>query len=96
MLYRSGKPQHINGTTSGTQVDEWVITEGKTLQLDFQNTDAANDIELFLSKAAADKGAGYGFIVPARAGFEFEVEIEAFYTLSSAAATFTSIAACRP
>jgi hypothetical protein len=97
MLYRSGHPQHINGpATTGGTLENWPVTGGPTLQLDFQNTHATEDIELFLTKVAAEAGAGNGFIVPARVGFVLEVEVIEFWTLSTNASSFTCIAACRP
>ena len=96
MLYRSGKPQHINGATAVATLEQWVVTAGPTIQLDFMNTHATVDIELFLTKAAADAGAGAGMIVPARAGYKLEVEVIEFWTMSTAVSSFTAVAACRP
>lgn len=91
---RSGLPHHINGVTS-TNVEEWV-TPGKTNHIDFQNTHATVDIELFLTRKAAEAGAGNGFIVPAQTGYYLEVELMSFWTLSSAAGSFRAILTSHP
>lgn len=93
-FHRSGRPHHINDVTSAI-VDEWE-TPGSTIQFDFQNTHATVDIELFLTKKAADAGAGNGFIVPAQSGYYLEVEIKSFWTLSAAAGSFRAIITTHP
>ncbi|HUV63544.1 MAG TPA: hypothetical protein VMW24_06565 [Sedimentisphaerales bacterium] len=88
---RSGKPVHINGTTTAGTADHWPC-RGTTNQLVVNNVHASEPIEVFLTLEAMAAGAGNGFTIRAGYGHSFPVEVIEFWTLSTNASTFQAVA----
>lgn len=94
-FHRSGKPEHINGSTANNSLEMWPITGGPTMRLTIINT-GAQAIEVFLTLAAANAGAGAGVEIATSGERTFETETKQFWTISTGgASSFRAVATCR-
>jgi hypothetical protein len=92
---RGGRPTHVNGTTGAATVEKWAIKGGPTLGL-MVNNHGAVDLEVFLTKEAADTGAGAGVLIGASFGLDIGCEVIEFWTRSAVPVAFRAVALCRP
>ncbi len=93
---KGGRPKHLNGTTRASELDHWPLPAVAN-QMYFRNNHATESLELFLTKEAADKGAGNGLILAALGGdILLDVHILEFWTWTTNAGSFLSVAMTRP
>ena len=96
VFVRGGSPQHINGTTAVATLEKWPVEAGPTVDFTIHNLHASAALEVFLTKAAADLGAGNGILIAAGMGWQAPVEIIEFWTISASAVPFRALAVSRP
>lgn len=90
---RPGHPAHVNGAAT-TTLGEWPL-QGQTMMFAFHNV-GTEDIELFLTEKAKDRGAGHGLIVAGGMGWEGSVQINRFWTLAGSSVSFQAVMALIP
>jgi hypothetical protein len=78
-----------------TTLQKWPL-QGKSIDLSIHNTDSSDDLEVFLTKGAADAGSGNGTLIGPGMGLQVPAECVEFWTYATAAVTFRALAITRP